>query len=951
LDYIRNIGFSGISTIDALSEVTEIKAVYTSPKVRYGGIRIAESALVPRPLKWILASLALVLTVGTVGLGFLSFTRKVETFTRPGFSYQRLQGALVVTDVEKGSAAQAAGLSRGDRIITADGQTASSLPQPEKSLARKPFPHRLLVLTGAEVREADLQRPRLAFDRTYLFLAFVGFLYLLIGLFTASRDRAGAARIFGALCLSSFAIYVITPAGPRDAIWKAFLLSEDFYRAILPALLLHFFLVFPRSFQVRDRRWAPLLYLPGLAWLAFQESPLLFPRSASAASLEAATRLWEVYFALFGIAAMWRLARLLARSREDAESQMQVRWIGLGVAVGLAPFILLSVLPRIVGLASPLLSSISVVPLVLIPLAFAYAILKWRLWDVEIFVREALATTAAVLLGGITFVLLNTLLDRTLEGMAEAGKNVVAFGTGIVLAALLVPMKKRITGVLEKIQYHETYRARRALLDIARDFATPRAQEELSAAIVQRVEDGLHVVPCSFFLFEDPALSGGEWDLLSRRLAQADLWQLRGGPFGEEDEPVAGHLHAAGYRVFFALRCAGNLVGALGVGHKDGRVPLSTEDQSLLTAVMAQAGLAYENARLYGALADRLEEIRDLQQYQESVIRSSSSGIAVLDADGRLHSANPALAAILGRPEAELLGALFGEVLPDADLPEAPADGAESAVESRYVNSQGEERDLRVSVSAFRGDPERRVVLVDDVTDRVRAEKALAERERLASLGVLAAGVAHEVNTPIAGLSSYAQMLLAETAPEDPRYAILKKMERQTFRAAHLVNNLLEFARPRPRASVRTDLRAVLANAAESVETTFGSRRLRHETDGAAPVWVVGDPRELEQVFVNLLTNARDASPDGTEVSCRVEREGDSARVVIADRGTGLPPGDPQKLFEPFFSTKKSGGTGLGLAISRDIIRRHGGDIRLSPRPEGGVEAIVTLPAAAPAAS
>jgi hypothetical protein len=354
-----------------------------------------------------------------------------DSFTRPGFSYQRLQGALAVTGVEKGGPAEAAGLSRGDRIITADGQTASSLPQPEKSLARKPFPHRLLVLSGGEVKEIHLQRPRLALDRTYLFLAFVGFLYLLIGLFTASRDRAGAARIFGALCLSSFAIYVITPAGPRDAIWKAFLLSEDFYRAFLPALLLHFFLVFPRSFQA-PRRWIPLLYLPGLAWLAFQESPLLFPGAASEASVETATRLWETYFAIFGAAAMWRLARLLRRSRDDAESQMQVRWIGLGVAVGLAPFLLLSVLPRIVGLASPLLSSVAVVPLVLIPLAFAYAILKWRLWDVEIFVREALATTAAVLLGGITFVLLHTLLDRTLEGMAEAGKNVVAFGTGIV---------------------------------------------------------------------------------------------------------------------------------------------------------------------------------------------------------------------------------------------------------------------------------------------------------------------------------------------------------------------------------------------------------------------------------------------------------------------------------------------------------------------------------------
>jgi signal transduction histidine kinase len=111
----------------------------------------------------------------------------------------------------------------------------------------------------------------------------------------------------------------------------------------------------------------------------------------------------------------------------------------------------------------------------------------------------------------------------------------------------------------------------------------------------------------------------------------------------------------------------------------------------------------------------------------------------------------------------------------------------------------------------------------------------------------------------------------------------------------------------------------------------------------------MGDPRELEQVFVNLFTNARDASPDGSEITCRFEGNGASASVAIGDRGAGLPAGGADRLFEPFYTTKKSGGTGLGLAISRDIVRRHGGDIRLAPREGGGAEAVVTLPLAVPA--
>jgi two-component system NtrC family sensor kinase len=892
---------------------------------------------VNRVAKKLLILALVVLTFGTIAVAFVSFARKVDSFSGAGFR-----------SIDPEGAAARAGLVVGDRIILADGQTAGSLAHPDRQLARKPFPHALVVLSAnGEIRGLSLGEPSVRFDVTYLFLAFVGILYLIIGLFTIARERTAAAGVFWALCLSSFAIYVITPAGPHDAMWRVSWVAEDVYRAFLPALLLHFFLLFPRP--IRVRRFLALLYAPAAAYIAAEVAVLgARPSPAAAAFLEACERLWFVYFAVYASAVIARLVELLRRRREDAEVEKQVRWISLGVIVGLAPFLILSVLPRAFGLESPLLSSVAIVPLVFIPLAFAYAILKWRLWDVEIFVREAIGTTGAVLLGGMTFVLLNSLLDRTLEGMAAAGKNVIAFGSGIILASLLVPVKKRITDVLERIQYHDTYRARRALLDIARDFATPRPREEVVQAIVRRVEEALRVVPCSLFLFEGP---GRDPDAaaLADTLAKEDRLRLRGTAFGATPPAALLRLHALGYRAFFAMRCGGALVGALGVGYKDGRIPLSSEDEALLTAVLAQASLAYENARLYGALAERLAEIRTLQEYQESVIRSSSSGIVVLDAGDRIHTANPAFSSLVGRAEGSLQGLGLAEVLPGVSLGQPPENGNEWRFETRLTTSEGEERDLQLSVSAFRGSPDRRVVVVEDMTDRIRAERALAERERLASLGVLAAGVAHEVNTPIAGLSSYAQLLLSETPPGDPRYPILKKMERQTFRAAHLVNNLLEFARPRSRTPLRTDLRGVLVNAAESVETAFAGRRLELEADAEGPpALVIGDPRDLEQVFVNLFTNARDASPEGGVVTCRLERCGESLRVTISDRGPGVTPAAAERMFQPFFTTKKSGGTGLGLAISRDIVRRHGGAITLAAREGGGAEARVELPLVPP---
>jgi PAS domain S-box-containing protein len=340
-----------------------------------------------------------------------------------------------------------------------------------------------------------------------------------------------------------------------------------------------------------------------------------------------------------------------------------------------------------------------------------------------------------------------------------------------------------------------------------------------------------------------------------------------------------------------------------------------------------------------------MDEIRSLQEFQEGVIRSSSAGIVVQDESGKLVSVNPAFERLVGVPEAELVGRNLTEI-----LPEMPSDclngGAEDrSFEVKTRNRREEERIYRISISPLRGSATARVVIFDDITERIALEKGLSEKERLASLGVLAAGVAHEVNTPLAGISSYAQMLLADTERSDPRYAILKKMERQTFRASRLVGNLLEFARGRHGVHDAIDLSRVLADAIESSEPAFAPRGIRVERSGIDPSLPArGNARELEQVFVNLLINARDASPDAAVVTVDVRANAGRYEIEIADCGKGLTEEEARRAFEPFFTTRQSGGTGLGLTIAREIVERHGGEIHLSPRPGGGAVAKVWLP-------
>jgi signal transduction histidine kinase len=241
------------------------------------------------------------------------------------------------------------------------------------------------------------------------------------------------------------------------------------------------------------------------------------------------------------------------------------------------------------------------------------------------------------------------------------------------------------------------------------------------------------------------------------------------------------------------------------------------------------------------------------------------------------------------------------------------------------------------------------VLVVDDITDRVAMERKLEEKERLAALGIMAAGIAHEVNTPITGISSYAQMLLDSTDRDDPRYPLLEKVERQTFRASRIVNSLLRLARNQQVEEQSIDVGELVKECLDLLRDRIEAERLHLETVAAeGPAIAMGSDAELQQVFTNLFLTAIEAMDEGGTLRVETRVVDSWIEVTVDDTGPGISQAARERVFEPFYSTKqRTGGTGLGLSISHEIIRRHGGELAIEDRLDGrGTRFLVRLRAA-----
>jgi two-component system NtrC family sensor kinase len=395
------------------------------------------------------------------------------------------------------------------------------------------------------------------------------------------------------------------------------------------------------------------------------------------------------------------------------------------------------------------------------------------------------------------------------------------------------------------------------------------------------------------------------------------------------------------------LKAQGITMGALALADRN-EGPFTTEDLWLLSTVATNASVVLANSRLY-------EMVRRGEEEWETAFDALTEGIAVVGTNGAVLRANKALAGLAGLAEADLVGrnfcqTLFGSSEAVSSLIEAAHRGERTV--PMVVRPDESHQVLRLTAAplaaAERGSV---VILIEDVTEQRALEAQIIQSDKMASIGQLVSGVAHELNNPLTSIAGLSELLLERPPhPELPREH-LRVIHDQAERAGRIVRNLLTFARKGVAEKTAVDLNDVVTRTSLLImyELQLHGIELESQLSPTPPI-VVGDRYELQQVLLNLVTNAVQAvsglpADAPRRITLATSRAEDRAVLLVRDNGPGVPRHLAPYLFTPFFTTKAPGeGTGLGLSVSYGLVKAHDGDLSYEPSAEGGAEFRVSLP-------
>ncbi len=893
-----------------------------------------------------------------------------------------------------------AGIRTGDQLVRIESFEIKSALDVPKALWRisLTFPARYtLRRNGIEFQKQNVFVRAAPRDTALYYQYVVGFAYLAIGLFVYFRRTSAAKALhFYVLCLCSAIAYTFHYSGFLNTFDTLMYWGNVSAQLFAPAIFLHFCLTFhgPARFLSNWRARA-LLYAPSALIL------LLFVLSAggvfrvSSSLLELRWLLDRIavgFPILFYFAGAWTLSRQF-RKTEDPIVRRQLKYLRNGALVGITPFALFYALPYALGVVPSHFMSLSILSTGLLPLAWAYAITRYRLMDVDIIFQQGYVYTLATLAVIGAFYGFMFLIFNTQNIPPPAFIVLISFATFI-----FQPIRRWMQEQLDRwIFYRDRYDARLTLIAFARELSSETVQDVMLAKVSERLKRTLSIQRVGFFLRDDDT-EGFRLESLSARSGRFGTLPVQEPQFLDlsflpksAEKPYLfferpKHLHdivseawpytvretiaSLDFTYYVACKSRGKTVAFFGVSRTTEGDFLSSDDIELLVTLSNYVAIAIENSRLYSSLQRKADEYERLKEFSENIVESINVGVLAVGLDDRVESWNSQIEALTGTSRLQAIGKPLRDLFPPEliekfdqarahegvhniyKFPLHPRNGAGTAA-LRVAEPAGAGLSLAPSVPSRResivnlaiaplvskaGHQVGRLVIIDNITDRDDLERRLMQADKLSSIGLLAAGVAHEVNTPLAVISTYAQMLTKQVSIEDPKSKMLEKIAKQTFRASEIVNSLLNFSRTSPTEFVDVDLNRVIRETANLVEHQF--ERIGVETRlslGESLPAIRGNAGKLQQVFLNLFINARDAMPAGGSLEVKTWTDSDYVLVEISDKGQGIPQEYLNRIYDPFFTTKgPKKGTGLGLSITYGIVQEHNGSIEVDSTPGQG---------------
>jgi len=936
-----------------------------------------------------LAVVGMLLVLGVANIALRAQAHQVED----GVLWADRAEGLTATDIADGSPAERAGIERGDVLLAVNGipveRRADVIEYQHRGVPGTTLQYTLVRLGTRQALNVELASAPHG-SSMYFVLAAVGLFTLLVGASVRLRRPDDQATLhFFWLCVAFFGAFTFSFTGPLDRLDWIFYWGDAVAMALVPALLLHFTLEFPERPVGAGPNLAliaPLVYAPAVVLGAAR----IFAVARGAAdgatfshSIDLIERGEHVYLFVAAAAALGVLVKAFRQITSET-GQRQLRWIAWGTGLGVGPFAVFYALPWALGVDPPLALQLTAIPLGVVPLTFASAIVRYRLRDVEVIIKRGVAYTAFLSAAAVLYFAMLRTTGFFFSNDSDQHNWIVALLATLVVILVARPVRESVQNALDRVFYRDRYDYRRALLGFARDLNSDLDVVRLSQRLVVRVVETLGVDRMALMMADERS---GDFATISDfgfsaavpplERGSSLISRLDGGSTVALDDPIAAALfdaedvefwRDAGIDCFVPCTFDGGAIAVLALGRKDTDEPFNSEDLALLTSVAGQVATAIENGRLYRQLHLKAEEIGRMREFNENILESLDDGLVVFDADERVVRWNRALegfygvsrAGAIGRPLTDVFDRPFVDAIRAAHrdnpfgttLYRVPL-----ARRSRSAVDVEQSQKLLVNATVVplqeaAGGPDTvvgTILLVEDITDRVQLEEQLQISEKMASIGLLAAGVAHEVNTPLTGISSFTQMLLDGADPADPKTVLLEKIEKQTFRAAKIVNGLLNLSRTGSGDTERisVDINAVIGDVFALLEHQFEASSVKVRRDlASSPAIVLGIEHQLQQVFLNLFLNARDAMPRGGWLSVSTKFDEDGMVVVeVSDTGSGIPSEHLARIYDPFFTTKAIGrGTGLGLSITYGIVRDHQGLIQCDSAMGQGTKFTMTLP-------